>query len=167
MTDPASEHDLDRLATAFEQHLPDLRPVRPLSVLGRGFRSVAVETPGGVVLRVGQSPDAADDYTKEWQIGRFLAGHVPDLLPEPRWYIEPCPDFPHGALGYKKLPGDPPAWGVDPGPAQRFDQAGARIVRIDEVDDCAPGDPVLGSCSHGFLSLQAALAGAIPTAVLV
>ncbi len=115
MTDPTSADDLDRLASVFERHLPDLRPLRPLSVLGRGFRSVAVETPGGVVLRVGQSPDAANDYAKEWRIGRFLAGHVPDLLPEPRWYIEPCPDFPHGALGYRKLPGDPPVWGVDPG----------------------------------------------------
>ena len=67
-----------RLAGAIERHFPDLRPVRPLSILGRGFRSVAVETPGGVVLRVGHSPDAASDYAKEWQIVRFLAGHLPE-----------------------------------------------------------------------------------------
>ena len=115
MTDPTSADDLDRLASAFERHFPDLRPVRPLSILGRGFRSVAVETPGGVVLRVGQSPDAANDYAREWRIGRYLAGHLRDVVPEPRWYIEPCPGFPHGALGYRKLPGDTPAWGVDPG----------------------------------------------------
>lgn len=57
--------DLDRLAVAIERVFPELRPSRPLSLLGRGFRSVAVETPNGVVLRVGQSPDAAEDYARE------------------------------------------------------------------------------------------------------
>ena len=107
--------DLDQLALAFEVRFPELRPVRPLSVLGSGFRSVALETPGGVVIRVGRSSDAADDYAKEWRIGHFLTEYMRGVLPEPRWYVEPCPDVPHGALGYKKLPGDPPAWGVDPG----------------------------------------------------
>lgn len=38
-----------------------------------------------------------------------------DVLPKPRWYAKPCDDFPYGVLGYKKLPGKTPAWGVDPG----------------------------------------------------
>ena len=126
------EGDLDRLASVFERQFPDLRPVRPLSVLGSGFRSVALETPGGVVIRVGQSGDAADDYAKEWRIGRFLAERMPGVLPEPRWYVEPCPDVPHGALGYKKLPGNPPVWGVDPGPAFVRD-LGAFMARLHQI----------------------------------
>ncbi|MCH8007482.1 MAG: hypothetical protein IIC91_01320 [Chloroflexi bacterium] len=111
--------DLDQLARAFELRFPELLPVRPLSALGSGFRSVALETPGGVVIRVGRSSDAADDYAKEWRIGHFLTEQTHGVLPEPRWYVEPCPDVPHGALGYKKLPGKPPAWGVDPGSTGR------------------------------------------------
>ncbi len=72
MNGESFEGDLDRLASAFERRFPDLRPVRPLSVLGNGFRSVALETPGGIVIRAGQSADAADDYAKEWRIGHFL-----------------------------------------------------------------------------------------------
>jgi len=117
MTDTPLEDGLDALADAFERAFPDLRPARPLTVLGRGFRSVALETPGGVVLRVGLSPDAAGDYAKEWRIGRFVAEHLGDIVPEPRWYTEPCDGLPHGALGYRKLPGETPAWGVDPGAA--------------------------------------------------
>jgi hypothetical protein len=77
--DPPRE-DLDAVAAALELRFPDLRPVRPLHVLGRGFRSLAVETAGGRVLRVGRSPDAAVDYEKEWRTAPFLVEHLPELL---------------------------------------------------------------------------------------
>ena len=124
--------DLDQLARAFEHRFPELRPVRPLSVLGSGFRSVALETPGGVVIRVGRSSDAADDYAKEWRIGHFLTEYMRGVLPDPRWYVEPCLDLPHGALGYKKLPGAPPAWGVDPGSMFARD-LGAFMARLHQI----------------------------------
>lgn len=147
MNDESFENDLDRLATAFERKFPELRPVRPLSVLGRGFRSMAVETPGGVVLRVGRLPDAADDYAKEWRMKSFLAGRAGGVLPRPRWYAEPCADFPHGALGYRKLPGDTPAWDVDPGAAFARDigtfMARLHQLPIDEAE--AAGVPEVDS----------------------
>lgn len=115
MTDPRSELDPDAIVTALERHLPDAGPIRPLSVLGRGFRSVALETATGIVIRVGMSSDALEDYAKEWRIGPFLAAHLGGLVPEPRWYIQPCEDLPYGALGYKKLPGITPTWADDPG----------------------------------------------------
>jgi aminoglycoside phosphotransferase (APT) family kinase protein len=138
--------DLDGLAVAVESRFPDLRPARPLVVLGRGFRSVAVETRGGLVLRIGASPDAADDHAREWRIGPFLAKHLGDMLPEPRWYAEPCEAFPYGLLGYRKLPGETPAWGSDPGVPFAHDLgafmarlhslplAAARAAGISEVD---------------------------------
>ena len=147
MNDEASENDLGRLATALERRFPELRPVRPLSVLGHGFRSVAVETPGGVVFRVGQLRDAADDYAKEWRMRHFVTARIGGVLPEPRWYAEPCADFPHGALGYRKLPGDTPVWGADPGGAFARD-LGAFMARLHQlpVDEArASGVPVVDS----------------------
>jgi aminoglycoside phosphotransferase (APT) family kinase protein len=110
-----SPSELERLGAALARAFPDAQPIRPLSVLGRGFRSFALETPGGAVFRLGLSRDAADDYAKEWRIGRFLAERLGGIVPAPRWYAPPSPDFPHGVLGYLKLPGDTPAWDVDPG----------------------------------------------------
>lgn len=115
MSDAQLTDDLDALAETVKRKFPDMTPVRPLCVLGSGFRSVALVTASGVVLRIGRSPDAATDYAKEWRIGPFLARSLGDMVPNPRWYAEPCAEFPHGALGYLKLPGDTPRWGVDPG----------------------------------------------------
>jgi aminoglycoside phosphotransferase (APT) family kinase protein len=131
-TERMFERDLDRLAIALEKSFPRLAPVRPLSVLGRGFRSLAVENAGGHVVRVGLCPDAAEDYAKEWSIGRFLVSHLGAVVPEPLWYAEPCADLPHGGLAYKKLAGEPPAWGVDPGVSFARD-LGAFMARVHEL----------------------------------
>lgn len=127
-----SLYDLDRLATALERSLPGLGRVRPLSVLGRGFRSIAFETRAGDVVRVGLSADAAGDYAREWRIGRFLASHLGAVVPEPLWYTEPCADLPHGALGYRKLAGVTPIWAVDPGDAFARD-LGAFMARLHQL----------------------------------
>ena len=150
-----SERDLDGLADALERAFPDAGPVRPLSALGQGFRSVAVETPGGIVFRVGRLPDAAGDYAKEWRLRRFLAEHLGSLVPEPRWYAAPCAGFPHGALGYRKVPGATPAWGVDPGVAFARDLGAfmARLHRLPVEEARGAGVPevdsyrrLLGAC---------------------
>ncbi len=132
MEDEAPAHDLDRLAIGLERQFPEVGPVGPLRVIGSGFRSVAVETSSGVVFLVGRSPDAADDYAKEWRIGRFLAVQLGGLVPMPRWYAEPCAEFPHGALGYRKLPGVTPAWGVDAG-AMFARDLGAFMARLHQL----------------------------------
>ena len=122
-------------------------PVRPLRVIGSGFRSVAVETSSDVVFLVGRSADAAADYAKEWRIGRFLAGQLGAIVPDPRWYAEPCDEFAHGALGYSKLLGATPAWGVDPGRAFARDLGAfmARLHRIPVDDGRAAGVPQVDS----------------------
>jgi aminoglycoside phosphotransferase (APT) family kinase protein len=125
----AFEPDLEGLAAAIERTFPDLRQEGSLSLLGRGFRSMAVETAGGVVLKIGRLPEAADDYAAEWRIRRFVANHLSDILPGPRWYAEPGADFPYGALGYRKLSGETPAWGIDPGAAFARD-LGAFMARL-------------------------------------
>jgi aminoglycoside phosphotransferase (APT) family kinase protein len=139
--------DLEALAEAIERRFPELRPARPLAVLGSGFRSVAVETPAGAVLRVGQSQDAAQDYAKEWRMGPFLARALGAVVPEPRWYAEPCSDFPHGMLGYQKLPGETPEWGSDPGSAFARDLGAfmARLHTLDVAGAVATGVPEVDS----------------------
>jgi aminoglycoside phosphotransferase (APT) family kinase protein len=131
-----SSVDLDRLAAAIERAFPDARPARPLSVLGSGFSSVALETPGAAVFRAGLSPDAAEDYDREWRIGRFLTERLGAIVPSPRWYRQPCDDFPQGVLGYMKLQGETPPWGADPGATFASD-LGAFMVKLHglNVDD--------------------------------
>lgn len=128
--------DLESLAYRLERRFPNVRPIRPLRILGSGFRSTAVETPAEVVFKVGRSPDAVDDYAKEWRIGRFLAQRLEALVPEPRWYAESSSDFPHGALGYRKLPGATPVWGEAAGAPFARD-LGAFMSRLHQlsVDD--------------------------------
>jgi aminoglycoside phosphotransferase (APT) family kinase protein len=124
-----TEPDLNRLAGALEDALPGLRPLRPLKVLGRGSRSLALETPGGVVVRVGLLAGVAADYERERRIGQFLAKRLRGLVPEARWHAPPSAALPHGAIAYRKLAGAPPAWGADPGPAFSGD-LGAFMARL-------------------------------------
>ncbi len=124
-----SLEDLDALAVAIEVRFPDINPVRPLEVVGRGFRSLAIGTASGVVVRVGQSDDAAEDYAREWRIGSFLTKHLGSIVPEPRWYAAPGVEFPHGALGYVRLAGNAPEFGADPGATFARD-LGAFLARL-------------------------------------
>ncbi len=132
MVNPLSAADLDALAAAFEWIFPDIGAVRPLRVLGSGVRSVALETPGGVVLRVGRSSDAMEDYAKEWRIGKFLTAELGSIVPDPRWHSPPCEALPFGALGYRKLAGNTPVWGADPGPAFAED-LGAFMAKLHAI----------------------------------
>ncbi|MEX2227648.1 MAG: phosphotransferase [Dehalococcoidia bacterium] len=147
MNDQSSEGGLEAIASAIERCFPDLAPVSPLRPLGRGFRSVAFETAGGVVVRVGQSSDAAEDYAKEWRIGQFLSRRLGSVVPEPAWYVGPCTEFPHGALGYRKLPGATPLWGVDPGRAFARDLGAfmASLHRLSVEEARASGLPHVDS----------------------
>ena len=51
---------LERIADEIERAAPELRPARPLRVIGSGFYSFAVETPGGVVVRAAKQVESAE-----------------------------------------------------------------------------------------------------------
>jgi macrolide phosphotransferase len=127
---------LEDLARRILRAFPDLGTALPLAELGRGFRSVAYETPGGYVVKVGQSPDALTDYEKERRIGPWLAAQIGTLVPEPRWSAPPSEDLPFGAVAYRKLTGRPPRWGADPGHAFASD-LGAFMAKLHalSIDD--------------------------------
>jgi aminoglycoside phosphotransferase (APT) family kinase protein len=99
----------ERLARAF----PELR-VAPLTELATGFHSVAVETADGVVFRVPRYHGTANGHATEYRVLPVLAEGLPVPIPLPEWRIEPGhPDFPLGAIGYRKLPGRVPETGTE------------------------------------------------------
>lgn len=99
--------DLSRLADDLQGILPSLRPLAPLRIVGRGFRAFAVETPGGVLLRIGRHPDAHSGFERESRLLPLIAGRLPISIPRPTWRAKPSDRFPYGVIGYDKLPGDP------------------------------------------------------------
>ncbi len=103
----ADRPDLDRIAEGLAVVFPHLDPVRPLRLLGAGFRSVAVETAGGVVVRIARNAPAMAGHAKEARFLPVLRGRLPVAVPDPRWHAGPSEHFPFGALGYPKLPGAP------------------------------------------------------------
>jgi aminoglycoside 2''-phosphotransferase len=90
-----------RLAERF----PELT-VAPLRHLETGFGSIVVETSDGVIFRIAQNGWAARGHAREARLLPVLHGRVPLAVPEPRWWVEPgTPSLPHGAIGYRRLPG--------------------------------------------------------------
>jgi len=114
MSENMSASELERLAKLLESGLPDLRSITPLRFVDQGFRSIAVETAGGVLMRIGTSAEAAADYELEMQALPFVAKHIDAAIPVPEWYVTPNRDLPHGVLGYPMLPGTSPKWEVEP-----------------------------------------------------
>jgi aminoglycoside phosphotransferase (APT) family kinase protein len=97
--------DLEATAAAIESCFPELRPVRELRVIGAGFNSVVVETADAAVFRVARAHGTHDAYARERALLPALRGRLPVAVPDPRWYAPPSESFPHGAIGYPKLPG--------------------------------------------------------------
>lgn len=76
-------------------------------MLGSGFSSLVVETPGGIVFRIARTPEAGAKYAREARLLQAI-GAFPVAIPCPEWFLESSAAFPHGLMGYRKLPGLPP-----------------------------------------------------------
>jgi aminoglycoside phosphotransferase (APT) family kinase protein len=96
---------LPAIAAALQRAFPGLTTVAPLSILGEGFSSRVVETPGGVVFRIPRTPEAGARYAREALLLPLLKPYLPVTIPEPHWFLAACDGFPHGVIGYPKLPG--------------------------------------------------------------
>jgi aminoglycoside 2''-phosphotransferase len=81
--------------------------VRPLVLLDTGFGSVAVETADGVIFRVARHAGAAEGHALEARLLPLLRRRLPVAVPDPRWRVEPDAAFPFGAIGYRRLAGEP------------------------------------------------------------
>jgi aminoglycoside 2''-phosphotransferase len=94
------------LGARLQPRFRDLK-VEPLRLLDVGFGSTVVETADGVVFRVARHARAAAGHARELDLLPQLAGRLTAAVPEPQWRIEPDDEFPHGAIGYRELPGEP------------------------------------------------------------
>ncbi len=99
-------HDLDMIAATLRTAFPAL-DVATARVLGGGFRSLVVETDGGVVFRIARNGDAADGYARETLLLPAIGPRLPVAVPAPRWHAGPSEGFPFGVMGYPKLHGRP------------------------------------------------------------
>lgn len=104
---PPDFTDLDSVAAALAAACPDAGPIAPLHLLGTGGFSRAVETAGGLVFRLALSPDVVARHDKEMSVLPALQDRLPLPIPNPHWRVAPSTDFPYGAIGYRKLPGQP------------------------------------------------------------
>src|SRR5688500_4197233 len=116
-------HNLAWIEEGLRATFPELGPLSIRTVLGEGFRSIAVDTDAGLVFRVGKHAFATDGYAKESRLLPTLQSYLPLFIPNPRWYSGPCDRFPYGVTGYKKLPGEP----LDP----RHLPGGGALIAID------------------------------------
>lgn len=123
MSDPISDDQLSKIGERLAGTFPDLLPVHPITVLGEGFRSIAVELASGALFRIGKTEEAAEGYLLEMRALPLMRQSVTVAVPDPRWYIAPGDLLANGALGYPKLPGTHPAWGEAPDPAFSDDLA--------------------------------------------
>ena len=103
---PRRRPSLDAFAEALVAAFPGLAgSVRPLTVLGEGYMSLAIETKGGVVFRFPKGQDAADLSAVEVRLLPVLAPALPVAVPVPEWEGEPSRICPWPFYGYRKVEG--------------------------------------------------------------
>ncbi|MEA2641521.1 MAG: hypothetical protein QOF51_2915 [Chloroflexota bacterium] len=99
--------NLEAVGHALANAAPSSQPCLPLRVLGTGYYSVAVETPSGCVFLLALAREVGERHQRVAQLLPWVAGQLPDPVPVPQWTIPPGSAFPYGALGYRKLTGQP------------------------------------------------------------
>jgi len=98
--------DLAALERALAETFPTLA-VMPLELVDKGFGSITVKTRDGVIFRIARHARAAAGHAREAALLPALGSRVPSPVPAPLWRIEPGSlDFRHGAIGYRRLPGE-------------------------------------------------------------
>jgi aminoglycoside phosphotransferase (APT) family kinase protein len=99
--------ELADIERRLEELFPELA-VAPIRQLDVGFGSVVLETSDGVIVRIARHASAAEGHAREAKLLPALQGRLPLAVPDPRWRVEPgSPDFPHGAIGHRRLAGKP------------------------------------------------------------
>jgi aminoglycoside 2''-phosphotransferase len=101
----AHGRSLAEYAAVIQVAFPALFEVAPVSLLGEGWDSVAVETVGGVVFRFPKREPVAASLSMEARLLPFLRGHLTPDIPVPTYEAAPATGFEWGFMGYAKLPG--------------------------------------------------------------
>lgn len=97
--------DLEHVARSLDARFAELAPSAPCTVLDDGLNSIVIQTAGAVVFRIGRDKRSYDGYSLEHRLLPAIAPRLPLKVPSPKWLIEPCDDFLHGAIGYPWIGG--------------------------------------------------------------
>lgn len=100
---PYSASIAEDLSAAF----PEIGEVESVTILGEGFRSLVVGTPGGEVFKIARNWDGGAGYLKEFRLLPLIRDELPLPVPYPVWHAGPSSYFPFGVIGYPKLEGAP------------------------------------------------------------
>ena len=101
------EASLKTYVQAIADAFPALTPLEPLTLLGRGWDSVAVRTPGGVVFRFPSDEAVGESLRKEERLLPYLRGHLAVAIPVPEWRVDATVAQPWGFSGARDIPGRP------------------------------------------------------------
>ncbi len=145
--------DFDHITHGLQAAFPQLQPIAPLTLLGSGFSSVAVETAGSIVFRIARTPEAGQRYQKEARLLPVLMGHLPVAVPQPQFHLTQAAAFPFGLMGYPKLAGQPLQLDMPLTESQGCDlaaQIGAIIYALQQIS------PTALSLSDHFLQQKTA-----------
>ena len=125
------------LAQALEKAFPALR-ADELRVLDVGFGSTVVEASGGFIVRVARTGAAARGHAAEAAVLPALAPLLPVPVPVPVLRCPPGPQLPFGAIGYRRLPGQPCRPDTATGKTAR--ELGTFLAALHRADArCLPG----------------------------
>lgn len=134
----AQDQPVTGLAQALGKAFPELR-TDGLRVLDVGFGSTVVESGAGFIVRVARTGAAARGHAVEAAVLPALAPLLPVPIPVPVLRCPPGPQLRFGAIGYRRLPGQPCRAATATGRTAR--DLGAFLAALHRVD--ARGLPAL------------------------
>lgn len=94
------------LTRALRAVCPDL-PLPDPRIVDSGFGSTVVDTGDGIIVRIGRTAGAARGHAVEAAVLPILAPMLPVAVPVPVCFCPPGPTLQFGAIGYRRLPGQP------------------------------------------------------------
>ena len=80
----------------------------PFRRLAGGFRTDVLESGAGMVVRIGKTPADGNTFSTETSVMNAVHGRIGIAVPRPTLVEDRVPEFPHGVMVYKRLPGASP-----------------------------------------------------------
>lgn len=105
-----------RAAQSLRSLFPDLE-MNHISLLGKGWDSVAYLVNDNIVVRVPRRPAVGRQMEKEVRVLEAIRPYVSVRLPFIEWVGQPQGEFTVSAIGYRKLSGTPLS-AIEPGSAR-------------------------------------------------
>jgi aminoglycoside phosphotransferase (APT) family kinase protein len=129
--------NLDSIRSTIARLHPETWPADRLAVLGEGFGATILASPGGLVIRIPKTTEAASRMRATDHVLRRLDGRLPVPVPLPLWLQEPTAGLPFGAIAYPMLAGNPLA--VESVSPALADQVAGLLASLHGIDPASAG----------------------------